>query len=74
MNEVQEEYYSPVDFEIGKTINVYGRNCVIYSCDDFTKAFYKNNLNVDMEPISVEKGQKKAIKHEVPPYTGYGSP
>jgi len=63
MSEVPEQYYRPEDFQIGEHISVYGRNCLIYSCDDFTKSWYQNNLGIEVQPISVEEGQKKAIKH-----------
>jgi hypothetical protein len=73
MSEVPEQYYSPEDFYIGAHINMYGRDCVVYDCDDFTKNWYANNIGIKLEPISVEEGRKKAVKHEVPPYNGYGS-
>lgn len=73
MSEIPEEYYRPEDFEIGAQINVYGRHCIVYGCDDFTKSWYQNNMGVELQPISVEEGQKKAVKHEIPPYNGYGS-
>lgn len=73
MSMTKEEYYAPQDFAIGNTINIFGRTCVIYDCDNFTKAYYWFNLGVELTPIKVEEGQKRAIKHEVPPYNGYGS-
>lgn len=27
-----------------------------------------------MTPITVEKGKKEAVKHEIPPFNGYGTP
>lgn len=53
---------------------MFGRDCVVYDCDNFTKAYYRYRLGIELEPIKVEEGQKRAIVHEVPPYTGYGSP
>lgn len=55
-------------------INVFGRDCVIYDCDNFTRAYYRYNLGIELVPVKVEEGQKRAITHEVPPYNGYGSP
>jgi hypothetical protein len=74
MNMAKEEFYSPSDFNIGNQINVFGRNCIIYDCDDFTKAFYRQNFGVTLQPITIEEGQKRMVQHEVPPYNGYGTP
>lgn len=74
MSLAKEEYYKPEDISIGKTINIFGRDCIIYDCDLFTKAYYRYNLGIELEPIKIEEGQKRAIKHEIPPYNGYGSP
>lgn len=44
MSLTKEEYYVPEDFNIGDHINVFGRDCVILDCDNFTKAYYWFNL------------------------------
>ena len=36
----KEEYYSPEDLKCGDHVVIYGRNCLIYDCDDFTKDWY----------------------------------
>ena len=74
MSMTKEEYYAPEDFSIGCSVNVFGRNCIIYDSDNFTKAFYRYRLGIELEPIKIEEGQRRAIQHEVPPYNGYGSP
>ena len=40
----KEEYYKPEDFICGKRVIVYGRDCLIYDCDDFTKDWYLRKL------------------------------
>lgn len=71
--EKEIDYYSPKDFVLGSYINIYNRNCLIYDCDDFTKDWYKRNLNIDMDPIKMKKNPPQQIIHPIPPHMGYGS-
>lgn len=43
----KEEYYGPEDLLIGKRVNIFGRDCLIYDCDEFTKNFYKQVFDID---------------------------
>lgn len=36
-----EEYYTPADIACGKTMRIYGRDCLVFACDDFTKQWYQ---------------------------------
>lgn len=49
----KEEYYTPNDFSIGAHINVFGRDCVVYDADDFTKEYYKAKFGQELVPITV---------------------
>lgn len=73
MNLTKEDYYQPEDFDIGDHINLYGRDCVIFDCDDFTRAYYWFNFHKELRKINVSEGMKRGVNHEVPPYNGYGS-
>ena len=42
-----EEYYGPSDLMCGSKIVIYGRECLIYDCDEFTHKWYQNNMGVD---------------------------
>lgn len=67
------DYYLPKDLVLGNYINIYNRSCLIYDCDDFTKAWYKKNLGIDMDPIRMKKNPPQQIIHPIPPHNGYGS-
>lgn len=47
----KEEYYTPEDLLVGKRVVIFGRNCLVYDCDDFTKTWFKNNYDLDIVPI-----------------------
>ena len=72
--EVQEdEYYGPEDLVTGKFIDVYGRNCHIVGCDEFTRKWYKKNLGVNMESIKLKTKPPQNTLHPIPPHNGFGS-
>lgn len=37
-----EEYYQPSDIVCGQTLKIYGRDCEVYDCDDWTKNWYSS--------------------------------
>jgi hypothetical protein len=43
----KEEYYMPEDLIIGRKINVYGREVMIYDCDAYTREWYQVNLGLN---------------------------
>lgn len=71
-------YFRPHDFGIGQTVSIYNREFTIYDMDNFTKAFYYQNLGItDFTPLRDENviGGKSEpyAKMDIPPYNGYGS-
>lgn len=70
----KEEYYGPEDLTIGARINIFGRDCMIYDCDAATRQFYKEQYDLDMNPITLKKPRANIVYQPVPPYNGYGTP
>jgi len=69
-----KEYFTPKDFEIGKTLTIYGRRFLIYDCDNFTKGFYYNHFGItNFEPVEVKGKAKELPKMEIAEYNNFGS-
>ncbi|XP_014728395.1 PREDICTED: EF-hand domain-containing protein 1 [Sturnus vulgaris] len=73
-HEVQE-WYSPKDFGIGKTVTLLGRTFLIYDCDKFTQDFYREKYGItDFQPVDVNKKPLEKVPQVIPPYNGFGIP
>lgn len=55
MNMREVQFYMPEDLNCGQTVYVWGRNCLIYDADDFTKEWYRTNLNVEQHSVPLKK-------------------
>lgn len=69
----KEDYYMPEDIVVGKTINIYGRECLVFDCDEFTKQFYKDVYGVDVQPIQLRKPMPNVQYAPIPKYNGFGT-
>ena len=54
-------------------IVIYGRQCLIYDCDDFTKAWYHQNLGMVQNSIPLRKDAPAVSYNPVPTYNGFGT-
>lgn len=66
------DYYTPQDLKVGVKLNIYGRECLIYDCDEHTKAWYKHVYGIDIVPIQLKKPRPNMMYQQTPPYNGYG--
>ncbi|KAG7508314.1 hypothetical protein JOB18_009657 [Solea senegalensis] len=75
-----EEYYTPVDFQLGQRITLWSKNFFLYDCNAFTREYYQYNYpRMKMTPIEMPMAVIKEVHPdrkklpEIPPYNGYGS-
>ncbi|KAK0042970.1 EF-hand domain-containing protein 1-like isoform X2 [Biomphalaria pfeifferi] len=69
-----KNYFTPKDFQIGKTLQIYGRRFLIYDCDNFTKGFYYNHFGItNFDPVEVKGVAKTLPKMEIAEYNNFGS-
>jgi hypothetical protein len=69
-----EEYYGPQDLMCGNKLTIYGRECLIYDCDEFTHKWYQQNMGVQQSPLKLAKPRPNVTFQAIPAYNGYGSP
>lgn len=68
-----EDYYAPQDLHCGMMFTVYGRSCLMYDCDSFTKDWYMKNLGITQTAVALKKASPNLVYQPVPPHTGYGT-
>ena len=73
MNMRDVDYYTPACLKCGDIIPIWGRNCLIYDADDFTKQWYRDNLGRELVSVQLRKPAPDVFYQAVPPYTGYGT-
>ncbi|CAG9854239.1 unnamed protein product [Phyllotreta striolata] len=68
------QYYHPLDFQIGETIFVLGRDMLLYDCDQFTRDYYKNALGITQKPpLDISEPGPPPVPKQTPPHNGVGS-
>lgn len=74
MNHQKIEFYTQNDFVLGKMVNIFGRECLVYDCDEFTRRYYKEQFGIEQLTVPVElKTQSGTLTRVDPPYNGFGS-
>jgi len=69
----KEEHYRPIDLVTGNHIHVYGKDLLVYDCDEFTRRWYIQNLGNDMTPIKISRSKDFVPSNPIPPHNGYGT-
>eukprot|EP01017_Pseudomicrothorax_dubius_P044864 TRINITY_DN7644_c0_g1_i2.p1 TRINITY_DN7644_c0_g1~~TRINITY_DN7644_c0_g1_i2.p1 ORF type:complete len:663 (+),score=197.49 TRINITY_DN7644_c0_g1_i2:178-1989(+) len=73
MSQRRDEFYGPQDLICGRTIVIYGRECLICNCDEFTRQWYKANFKLDQAPIELRGEKPRKYWQPIPPYNNYGN-
>ncbi len=73
MSLVKEEYYSDADLICGQKIDIFGREVLIFDCDDFTREWYRQRKGLDQVAVSIAAGSNKLMYQPTPMYNGFGS-
>ena len=68
-----EEYYMPADITCGSTIKIYGRDCEVYDCDDWTKRWYQSELGITQVSQRLPSHPPAVQYQPVPAYNGFGT-
>lgn len=67
------QYYMPEDLKCGDSVVVWGRQCLLFDVDDFTKDWYRKNLDYEQKPVALPKPAPEVFFQAVPPELGYGT-
>eukprot|EP00401_Gymnodinium_catenatum_P036698 CAMPEP_0117501572 /NCGR_PEP_ID=MMETSP0784-20121206/23369_1 /TAXON_ID=39447 /ORGANISM="" /LENGTH=749 /DNA_ID=CAMNT_0005296833 /DNA_START=115 /DNA_END=2364 /DNA_ORIENTATION=+ len=70
----KSEFVHGHDFFVGQHVTLMGTNFFIYDADDFTRQYFRDVLDVDLEPKQDVQLPERAVPRAVtPPYNGYGT-
>lgn len=56
----KSEYYGPQDLKCGNQINIFGRECIIFDCDEFTRRYYREMFGFEQVSIPLSKNDTKS--------------
>jgi hypothetical protein len=73
MQEPEAIIYKPEDFVVGETISMYGREVMLYDCDDFTRDFYRQYTGEEQKKLEITEPPPVHVQLSYPPHTGFGT-
>jgi len=59
-------YISETDLRCGEYLNVYGREMLLTTCDEFTKQFYQKEYGIEQVDHPLPNPEETPITHEIP--------
>jgi hypothetical protein len=68
-------HYSYTDLRVGGRVKVYNRNFLIHDADDFTKAWYQQNMGygeAEFPTVAIHEELMPIPQMALPPYNGFG--
>lgn len=69
----KSDHYSPEDLICGRYIKIFGRECLIFDCDEFTKRYYQEIMGYNQQPVPLTKGNLTSSNFQIPAHNGIGS-
>lgn len=67
------DYYTEMDLRIGAVLQVFGRQLMIYDCDQFTRKYMEQFGIYQPTPIDISQPGPMTVPLEPPPYNGFGN-
>lgn len=65
--------YTPEDMIVGGTVKVYGREIFLYDCDDFSRDFYRQYMNLEQSSMEIKNPDPVHVQLQHPPHTTFGA-
>eukprot|EP00744_Colponema_vietnamica_P002115 GILI01003401.1.p1 GENE.GILI01003401.1~~GILI01003401.1.p1 ORF type:complete len:667 (+),score=186.21 GILI01003401.1:140-2140(+) len=66
-------FLQPSHLRVGEYVNLYTRSVFVHDCDQFTRRWYRDNLQMDQGAIIETPKAAPVSRLPIPPHTGFGS-
>lgn len=74
MDDVAADYLTEKDLEVGKHVNIFGRDLLLVDCDGATREYLRETRGYDVRALKVEEEEAPAPERPIPPNVlGIGS-
>jgi hypothetical protein len=70
----KEEFVHGSEWSVGQVVSLSGNQFFIYDADEFTRAYFYDDLGIQLEEkVDVQLPERAVPRAATPPYNGYGS-